>query len=134
MHPRLDLEFIQSCCEGLQAEKWENREFIRRRVNKWNNDNREKCRESVRRYSKSEKAKSYRKQRNKLIRESLKKMYYGERMLIKNFYSNTPKGYEVDHIIPLSKGGQHVLSNLQYLTKKQNSSKGTKEKYNLDYA
>jgi 5-methylcytosine-specific restriction endonuclease McrA len=34
--------------------------------------------------------------------------------------------YEVDHIIPISKGGKHSLSNLQYLTKEENRRKSNK--------
>lgn len=45
---------------------------------------------------------------------------------IKQIYENCPVGYEVDHIIPLSKGGLHHEDNLQYLTIKENRSKGNK--------
>jgi len=45
---------------------------------------------------------------------------------IKEFYKNCPEGYEVDHIIPLSKGGSHSLSNLQYLTVSENRKKSNK--------
>jgi 5-methylcytosine-specific restriction endonuclease McrA len=45
---------------------------------------------------------------------------------IKEFYKNCPKGYEVDHIVPLSKGGLHTLSNLQYLTMSDNRRKSNK--------
>lgn len=45
---------------------------------------------------------------------------------IKQFYLNCPEGYEVDHIIPVSKGGHHSISNLQYLTKKANRQKSAK--------
>ena len=45
---------------------------------------------------------------------------------IKEFYMNCPKGYEVDHIIPISKGGAHSIDNLQYLTISENRSKGNK--------
>jgi hypothetical protein len=42
------------------------------------------------------------------------------------FYMNRPVGYEVDHIIPLARGGIHCLANLQYLTIIQNRKKGAK--------
>lgn len=45
---------------------------------------------------------------------------------LQDFYANCPVGYEVDHIIPISKGGLHTLSNLQYLTISENRSKGNK--------
>ena len=43
--------------------------------------------------------------------------------LMQELYENCPEGYEVDHIIPISKGGLHHQDNLQYLTKAQNRSK-----------
>lgn len=45
---------------------------------------------------------------------------------IKEFYMNCPDGYEVDHIIPLSKGGLHTITNLQYLTISENRKKSNK--------
>jgi 5-methylcytosine-specific restriction endonuclease McrA len=45
---------------------------------------------------------------------------------LQEFYKNCPEGYEVDHIIPLSKGGAHSLSNLQYLTITENRRKGNR--------
>ena len=45
---------------------------------------------------------------------------------IQQFYINCPPGYEVDHIIPISKGGAHSLENLQYLTKEENRRKSNK--------
>ncbi|NDB61926.1 HNH endonuclease [bacterium] len=49
-----------------------------------------------------------------------------DRKAIAEFYANCQKGYEVDHIIPISKGGLHTLSNLQYLTITENRKKGSK--------
>jgi 5-methylcytosine-specific restriction endonuclease McrA len=50
---------------------------------------------------------------------------------IRDFYINCPKGMTVDHIIPLQGtivSGLHVLSNLQYLTREENSRKNNKFK------
>lgn len=45
-------------------------------------------------------------------------------------YSKTPKGYEVDHIIPLSKGGQDVPSNMQLLPKEVHKQTTASERRN----
>ena len=46
--------------------------------------------------------------------------------IIKEIYLNCPEGYEVDHIIPISKGGLHHQDNLQYLTPTENKQKSNK--------
>ena len=49
-----------------------------------------------------------------------------DKKAIQIFYLNCPEGYEVDHIIPISKGGLHSLDNLQYLTISENRKKSNK--------
>ena len=45
---------------------------------------------------------------------------------IEKLYIDRPDGYEVDHIVPLSKGGLHHQDNLQYLTVTENRTKGAR--------
>ena len=52
-----------------------------------------------------------------------------DRKAIQEFYANCPKGYEVDHIVPISKGGLHHIYNLQYLTITENRRKSNKLEY-----
>lgn len=46
--------------------------------------------------------------------------------IIKEIYLHRPEGYEVDHIVPVSKGGLHHQDNLQYLPKEVNRKKSNK--------
>ena len=52
-----------------------------------------------------------------------------DRLLIQKIYEECPQGYEVDHIIPISKGGLHHQDNLQYLPWRENRRKGNKLKW-----
>ena len=45
---------------------------------------------------------------------------------IKQIYLNCPAGHEVDHIIPVSRGGLHHEDNLQYLPVLVNRRKGNR--------
>ena len=58
--------------------------------------------------------------------ELLRTPIWSEEELIRKFYMDVPKGYHVDHIIPLqgeTVSGLHVIGNLQYLTASENLSK-----------
>jgi 5-methylcytosine-specific restriction endonuclease McrA len=46
--------------------------------------------------------------------------------LIQQIYENCPPGHEVDHIVPISKGGLHHQDNLQYLPWQTNRRKSNK--------
>ena len=60
------------------------------------------------------------------IRNQTPKLTEEEKQKIQQFYLDCPIGYEVDHIIPISKGGLHHPDNLQIITKTENRKKWAK--------
>lgn len=86
---------------------------------------------SIKKYT-PEEAKLVRKQLNREVSANYRARVRNQtpseadRKAIKEFYINCPIGYEVDHIMPISKGGLHDLSNLQYLTIQENRKKSNK--------
>src|SRR5258706_3601534 len=88
---------------------------------------------SVKKYNKSEKGIVANKRKSSIYQKRLKDfrilLNAQEKEAIRLFYVNCPPGYEVDHIIPISRGGEHHIRNLQYLTLTQNRRKGA----NIDW-
>jgi len=125
------LNLAKKICEKEYPEIYQ--EYLRKKrilTNKWNNNNRKKLRESIKKYSQTENGLYACSKRNAnrkgKYREACIDLSWEERKLIGMFYKNCPNGYEVDHIHPISKGGSHCLSNLQYLTKEENRRKSAK--------
>ena len=86
----------------------------RARSSKWKKDNPERNRWHVR-----------------ARRDNLKHAmpFWTDRKILKQIYLDCPQDMVVDHIVPLkgkNVSGLHVPENLQYLTHKENSSKGNK--------
>ena len=94
-------------------------------------NNRERLNKKTSAYEKTEKGRRLKSARNmKRIAAQLQRTpKWADLKAIKQFYLNCPKGYEVDHIIPLqgvNVSGFHVVSNLQYLTPIENNRKSNK--------
>lgn len=100
----------------IQAKEYreKNKDRINKQISEWQKINRDKCR-----------AKDAKRRAIEL--KAIPK--FANLNKIKEIYKNCPKGYHVDHIIPLNNPivcGLHVEWNLQYLSAKDNCSKGNK--------
>jgi hypothetical protein len=126
-----------------------NRDTLLVKKRQWARKNPDKNREQSSRWQKENWAKAYEMQRAAFLRKwdshykYLWRHYSNKRRAallsrtpswadlgqIELIYKNCPDGMAVDHIIPLrgkKVSGLHVESNLQYLTKAENSSKGNR--------
>jgi len=115
-------------CLKLRAKKYSKEErnaFIK----SWVNRNKEKALDYTRTWRKNNL--EYDAFRSATRRATKKQQCprWAQKEEIKKFYLACPKGFHVDHIIPL-KGqyvsGLHVLENLQYLPAKENLQKGNR--------
>ena len=111
----------------------ERKEAVKRKVVEWQNENRDRYNERMRRWFKEnadvQLPKSLATARIYQLRKRQRVPKWADRKAIEEFYKNCPKGYHVDHKIPLSGkyvSGLHCLDNLQYLPAKENLSKGNK--------
>ena len=130
-------------CARLRAVKWQkvNREKRNERSRRWYAANQEKLTEYKRNWNaaNTDKWDAYSRKWDKANLE--KRVAYAGKYraaklraiplwadlkIIEEFYINCPYGYVVDHVVPLqgkNVSGLHVLNNLAYLTKSENSQK-----------
>ena len=99
------------------------------RLKQWRKNNPEKLKEQRQRVK--TKQNGYQQKRRALVKNQLPDN--ADLNLIQEFYKiaelktkETGIPYEVDHIIPISKGGLHHQNNLQVITRTENRSKGNK--------
>ena len=88
-----------------------------------------KNREHLRAYQKEYYKDKYKERNGTNARRVRERQVYDDKKEIAEFYRNCPKGYHVDHIIPLngkSVSGLHTISNLQYLPANENLRKSNK--------
>lgn len=78
---------------------------------------------SSKKWNESEKGKKYKKAKNGTEEE---KRRNSERSKARSKFDSIPKGYVVDHIKPLAKGGTTAKSNLRLVKAKTNNTKNKK--------
>jgi 5-methylcytosine-specific restriction endonuclease McrA len=129
------------CAIKIGLEKLNNEELMKpyrtkektkKRLDKWREENPEKFQQQWLRQPK-EKVNCRAAKRRALIKNQTPNLSEDEIKLIFTIYENCIKinqetgiPHEVDHIIPISKGGIHHPNNLQILTMKENRKKGNK--------
>lgn len=107
------------------------REKQKKKLDKWREENPEKLKEQWRRYPEKNNARAAK--RRALVKNQTPNLTEEQVKEIWTIYEECSKisietgiQHEVDHIVPICKGGMHHPDNLQILTMKENRRKGGK--------
>jgi len=122
--------------EYLRRKKWEedNSDYVKIRASKYYSENKDIIKKNCLEYKSKNKDKylAYNKNHQSMVRAGLRKLSFNERAKINLIYIEAQQvtiqtgiQYHVDHIIPISKGGEHVCYNLQVITATENLKKGS---------
>lgn len=132
-HRRTNKTYINSRCKFCANQIAKQHQKTNPNKNKNNNNwaakNREKIRLKNSKYRLSNLGKYAAKENKRRAAKLNQTPKWADLKAIEQFYINCPKGYHVDHIIPLqgkNVRGLHVLENLQYLPALENIRKGNK--------
>lgn len=115
-------ELVKKLLENRGTFKDSSKEKISKSLKEYYKNNPKKTKEEKLANNRAARMAYYAKQKQATTADADKK-------LIKKIYENLPEGYNVDHIIPINKGGLHHQDNLQYLPVLENRRKGDR----LDY-
>ena len=118
-----DKQYHENNKEKIKEYKKQYREINKEKVSEWGKQHFQKNKHLYRQYKA--------KRRSSKLNQT---PHYANLDLIKLIYENCPKGYHVDHMMPLVSGGLHHESNLCYLPASINLAKGVKtiEEFGLD--
>lgn len=118
-----NLEHFQSYRIKYNAE---NAKAISERQSRWYSDNRERVLENQKEYNINNRHIQNAASAKRRAKKALQTPESACLTTISTIYKNCPKGYHVDHIKPLARGGAHHQDNLCYLPAAFNISKSDK--------